>query len=258
MINKLPLIYLLLVFCACTSAPKPGQLGHSHNDYYQERPFFTAYENYFGSIEVDIWAVDGELYVAHDKEEIDPDKTIESMYLQPVIDVFRENGGKAWNDTDDSFILLVDLKTSYSPALDILVEKISAYPEVFDPGTNPNAVRVVISGAFPPPELFDQYPSYIWFDGRIFLQYDDEQIERVMLFSDHFRKYSSWDGHGEIPENDREKLLEHINLANDRGKKTRFWAAPDHEAAWRTLLDLGVGYVNTDLPESFAAKMSGK
>jgi len=32
---------------------------HSHNDYSQDIPFFLAYKAHFGSIEADIWAVDG-------------------------------------------------------------------------------------------------------------------------------------------------------------------------------------------------------
>lgn len=259
MFNRFFSVYALIILFACSPAETPpGQFAHSHNDYYQERPFYTAYDNYFGSIEVDIWEVDGKLYVAHDKEEIEPEKTFESMYLQPVKEVFQKNGGRAWSDYGGTFILLVDLKTSWSSTLDILVEILSGYPELFDPDTNPDAVRVVISGDMPPPELFHLYPPFIWFDGRITLQYDDEQLERVKLFSDHFRRFSTWDGYGDMPEKDRAVLSDYIRKAADRGKKTRFWAAPDHEPAWRTLLELGVGYVNTDHPEKFATIISGQ
>ena len=256
--SKLFICVLVFIFSCSTSEVPVGQFAHSHNDYYQERPFHDAYECYFGSIEVDVWAVEGELFVAHDHWEIEPGKTFESMYLEPIRDVFEKNGGRAWSDYDGTFILLVDLKTSYSPALDILVDIISGYPELFDHNVNPDAVSVVISGDMPPPGMFHFYPHYIWFDGRMANSYDEQQLERVKLFSSHFRSLSSWDGYGEIPDEEREIIMDYIRRAGDTGKKTRFWATPDHEEAWKTLLELGAGYVNTDHPVKFAETMSAR
>ena len=38
---------------------------HSHNDYKNNIPFLRAYEKGFGSIEADVFAVNGKLMVAH-------------------------------------------------------------------------------------------------------------------------------------------------------------------------------------------------
>ena len=43
---------------------------HSHNDYLQNVPFYTAYSARCASIEADVFLVDGELYVAHKENEI--------------------------------------------------------------------------------------------------------------------------------------------------------------------------------------------
>ena len=43
---------------------------HSHNDYTRNNPFTQAYSLGFGSIEVDLYLKDGELYVAHEPQEI--------------------------------------------------------------------------------------------------------------------------------------------------------------------------------------------
>ena len=43
-----------------------------------------------------------------------------------------------------------------------------------------------------------------------------------------------------------------IRDAHQQGKKVRFWDAPDHPAAWKQLLDLGVDYINTDKVEELS------
>ena len=76
---------------------------HSHNDYEQKIPFFTAYNAHFGSIEADIWAVNGVLFVAHDSVEITPARTLDALYLQPIVKLFHQNGGKAWKNHPSRF-----------------------------------------------------------------------------------------------------------------------------------------------------------
>src|ERR1700753_3310686 len=43
---------------------------HSHNDYEQATPFWLAYGQQFGSIEADIFWVEGKMLVGHSYEEI--------------------------------------------------------------------------------------------------------------------------------------------------------------------------------------------
>lgn len=95
---------------------------HSHNDYEQKVPFECAYNAHFGSIEADIWALNGELFVAHNRNQITPKKTLDALYIQPIVDKFKENKGKAWNDHQGTFQLLIDLKTPVEPTLSLLVE----------------------------------------------------------------------------------------------------------------------------------------
>ena len=64
---------------------------HSHNDYANEMPFWLAYNNHFGSIEADIWAVKGDLFVAHNTSDIKPERTLDILYIQPIVKLFKEN-----------------------------------------------------------------------------------------------------------------------------------------------------------------------
>ena len=60
---------------------------HSHNDYKNEIPLEEALENNFKSIEVDIFLLNKNLYVGHSWFELKKNKTIETMYLEPLCGV---------------------------------------------------------------------------------------------------------------------------------------------------------------------------
>lgn len=53
--------------------------GHSHNDYHQKRPLQSAILHGLRSIEVDVFPIEGELFVAHTRLELDEKKTIDNM-----------------------------------------------------------------------------------------------------------------------------------------------------------------------------------
>lgn len=106
--RALPLMFLLvcsLQLAACgdegesaTQARAPGvgvSLAHAHNDYEHERPLFDALERGFASVEADVFLSDDgqELYVAHDAVDIDPARTLDALYLQPLADWIDQHGG---------------------------------------------------------------------------------------------------------------------------------------------------------------------
>ena len=51
---------------------KPLPRAHAHNDYEHDRPLFDALDHGFTSVEADVHLVDGELFVAHNSDEIKP------------------------------------------------------------------------------------------------------------------------------------------------------------------------------------------
>ncbi len=55
------------------------QRGHSHNDYHQKNPLQSALMHGLRSVEVDVFPMEGELFVAHTRLELDESKTIENM-----------------------------------------------------------------------------------------------------------------------------------------------------------------------------------
>lgn len=219
---------------------------HSHNDYANEVPFWLAYNNHFGSIEADIWAVNGELFVAHNNSDITPERTLDILYLQPIVKLFKENKGKPWKDNSSTFQLLIDLKTTVEPTLSLLVAKLRQYPDVFDPKVNENAVRIVITGNRPVPSAFEKYPGFIFFDGILNQKYDAQQLMRVPLYSENLRKFTLWPGDGDIIEKDKIRLQSIIDSVHMHNKKIRFWNAPDDVNAWGILIKMKSDYINTD------------
>lgn len=240
------LLSLLTCFYLQLKAQYSTSNAHSHNDYEQKIPFYLAYNKHFGSIEADIWDVYGELFVAHTKKEITTARTLDSLYIIPIVKLFKENRGMAWPNYPGSFQLLIDLKTNYQPTLDLLVEKLKKYPEVFDQSKNPNAVCIVITGNRPTPGLFRNYPDFILFDGDLNQNYTEEQRKRIALFSHDFGRFSKWKGEGTVPEVEQKRLKQVIDSVHSLNCKIRFWNAPDNEKAWETLINMKADCINTD------------
>ena len=63
----------------------PLTRAHAHNDYEHARPLAEALERGFCSVEADVWLVAGKLLVAHDLKDAKPQRTLESLYLDPTL-----------------------------------------------------------------------------------------------------------------------------------------------------------------------------
>lgn len=224
---------------------------HSHNDYQRRVPLYQAYSQQLSSIEIDIYERNGELVVAHDRHEVATAKTIDELYIEPIVGFFKDNGGKPWADSENTFSILVDLKTPANPTLDILTEKLAKYQEVFNVEKNPYGVKVIISGNRPDPKDFHKYPSFIYFDGDK-LDYTEKELEKIAMISFSLKENADWNGKGMFKKPHQEKVEALIEGVHKLGKPIRFWAAPDGVNAWNKLHTMGVDYINTDMPEACA------
>ncbi len=241
------LLPLLLLLPQAADAQYPVVL-HSHNDYTRTAPFWEAYSQHCGSIEADVYLQDGEILVAHDRKDLSPDRNLREMYIEPIVKLFRSNGGRMWKDSPQRLLLVVDVK--HPDALQPVVELVGAYPDVFDV---PDGVRVVLSGNRPAPEHFTDYPSYIWFDGDFdaegLLPYTPAQLEKVAMISTNFRRFAhKWNGKGRMIQTDLEAVKGAIEAVHAAGKPIRFWNSPEVTTSYFTFLNLGVDIINTDKP----------
>ncbi|MEO6315176.1 MAG: alkaline phosphatase, partial [Chitinophagaceae bacterium] len=140
---------------------------HSHNDYEKQFPFWEAYNQGFGSIEADVFLRENKLLIAHDTIQLKMGRTFDSFYLQPLQQCIKKNNGFPYADHQRQLQLLVDLKTDAVATLNKIIEVLQQYPLI----TACPSVKIVITGNRPPASTFDSYPSFINFDGELYLDY---------------------------------------------------------------------------------------
>jgi glycerophosphoryl diester phosphodiesterase len=71
------------------------------------------------------------------------------------------------------------------------------------------------------------------------------------LVSENWNKLFAWQGAGPMPENEKVKLRDYVELAHTNGYRVRFWGTLDvpgaaREAIWTQLHSAGVDHINTD------------
>ena len=110
---------------------------HSHNDYLQDVPFWKAISAGVLSVESDVFLMGGKLMVAHEKEHIIEDRTLESLYLKPINEFLQLN-----LIPNKKLQLLIDLKSEAYTTLDAIVKELKKYPTII----NNKNISIVISG----------------------------------------------------------------------------------------------------------------
>jgi hypothetical protein len=236
--------------------PRPLHRAHAHNDYEHPRPLFDALDHRFGSVEADIYLVDGQLLVAHDPVDLDPTRTLESLYLDPLLARVRANHGTVYPGWRTSLQLLVDIKTEGASTYLELDRRLRSYRSIFTTyaygRVHRRAVTAVISGdraARAPMEA--QRIRHAFYDGRLSDLGTAAPASFIPLISDAWYANFTWQGVGPIPAAERDKLRGIVAAAHARGQKVRFWATPDlagpsRDAVWNELLAADVDYLNTD------------
>ncbi|WP_219620970.1 phosphatidylinositol-specific phospholipase C/glycerophosphodiester phosphodiesterase family protein [Bacillus sp. V3-13] len=233
----------------------PLARAHAHNDYEHTRPLLDALQHGFTSVEADVWLVDGELLVAHDKEEIRAGRTLKSLYLDPLKAIVRQNNGAVYKDYEHEFILWIDIKSEGEATYRAIDEQLRAYKSMltkFVPaGVKPGAITVYISGNRPRTLMENQKVRYAAYDGRMSDLGSDTSSDFIPVISDNWTKHFTWLGDGPMPKEEREKLNSIVSTAHANGQKVRFWATPDlsspaREALWKELLKSRVDFLNTD------------
>lgn len=227
---------------------------HAHNDYRHERPLLDALDHGFANVEADVFLVGEKLCVAHDAPEITPERTLRSLYLDPLRARAKRNKGRI-HPGCKRFVLLIDLKSAAEPTYRRLHAILADYADIvtsFGPdGRKDKAVLVVVSGNRPLELMRSQTVRYAGCDGRLSDLNADLSGELMPMISDHWGRNFTWRGEGLMPEAEREKLKHIVATAHAKGSLVRFWATPDRrspqrKALWRQLLEAGVDLLNTD------------
>lgn len=247
--KTLSIVLVCLLHISVYAQSLNANRGHSHNDYHQNIPFLQAYYAGMGSIEADVFLLNGKLYVAHERKEIAEGRTLEQLYLKPLAALFAQNNGRPYADTAHYLQLVIDVKEDHEHVIPELLRELKSYQQVFNDPLNKHAVNIVISGDMPAPAQFDNYPSYIYFDGRPNIPYTKGQLKHIAMISDELSSYTKWNGKGTPAPADSAKLRGLINAAHAMHKPFRFWATQDSPNTWIELEKFGADWINTDHPQ---------
>ncbi|MET0386816.1 MAG: phosphatidylinositol-specific phospholipase C/glycerophosphodiester phosphodiesterase family protein [Polyangiales bacterium] len=232
----------------------PLARAHAHNDYEHTVPLLDALGLGFTSVEADIWLVDGALLVAHDLEDVEPERTLEALYLAPLAEIARTGDGLIHADFPHSVQLLIDLKSEAEPTYRALHRLLARYADVVTVftarGVREGAITAVISGNRPRELMEGQWLRFAGYDGRATDLGAGAPASFMPLISHNWELLFTWRGEGAFPDAENEALQNFVNTAHENGQRVRFWATPDapatREAVWRVLLAAGVDYINTD------------
>jgi alkaline phosphatase len=224
---------------------------HSHNDYQHAVPFRDAYFHHVADIEADVYLprtpkMGDSLMIGHDTSDVKPGKTLISMYIDPIVSLFKKYGNRVSPDPNYTFRLMIDAKDQWKGVYPLLLKEVNKYPSVFDRKINPMAVQVFVSGNRPPDSTFHTYPDIINFDGLPGHNYAPADLKKVVLISDNFATYSDWNGEGELSARDLNKIKKVIAQAHRLDKPFRFWGTPDTANVWEQLRLAGADMINTD------------
>lgn len=253
------LLFAAAVLSSCKSHPVgtgaiPLSQAHAHNDYSHNRPLYDALAHGFNSVEADIFLVDDDLYVAHDRKDITRDRTLRSLYLDPLRERIHQNHGHV-HPNGSQFTLLIDIKTDAVSTYKRLDGILAEYRDIFTSfglkGRRDRAVLAIVSGNRPYDLMKSQEIRYAGYDGRLTDLESSDPADLIPMISDNWTRYFTWNGIGKMPAKEHQKLIEIVQTAHRKGRRVRFWATPDNpsparEAVWRELISSGADLINTD------------
>ncbi|KAJ5113921.1 hypothetical protein N7456_002455 [Penicillium angulare] len=250
---------------------------HSHNDYWREEPFWTGLSKGCTSTEADVWLYNGTLYVGHHESALTVDRTLESLYINPILDVLDRQNPKTpfvtkptkngvWDtNAEQTLYFFIDVKTSGPETFKAVIEALEPlrekgyltkltggnkleYGPVTIIGTGDTPLDMVTSVSdrdyfFDAPLAALNDPKYADIDGYVspIASTDFEAaVGKVTTDTEPI-----------FPIVKLQILHDQIATANERGIGARYWNTPNwpirtRNLVWRTLLNEGVTLLNAD------------
>jgi hypothetical protein len=233
------------------AAPRvvPLRHAHAHNDYEHPRPLFDALDQGFCSVEADIFLTDGRLLVGHERRSLRPERTLEKLYLDPLRERVKTNGGRVYAGGPTVY-LLIDVKTEAKATYAVLDQVLSRYGDILsvtrDGKFEAKAVTAVVSGNCAREVIAAQRVRYAGIDGRPPDLDSTAPADLVPWISARWGSLFRWQGQGPLPDAERDRLKEFVRKAHGRGRLVRFWATPEKVEVWKELRAADVDLINTD------------
>jgi len=243
---------ILLVFTALDCQAQNISLSHgfSHNDYWHRRPLYDALDKGYVNIEADVYLRKGQLIVAHFLPVLKRKKTLEQLYLKPLMEGIMGTN-KEIPGTLPPVTLMIDIKSDADKTYAELGHLLQKYRSILSGYENGKMIRrqvtVVITGHKPYRLMKAQACRFAFIDEDLMKVDQDMQLEGMyQTASCKYSRLMSWGGDGEIPHEEKKRLTAYVAAAHQYGKKVRLWKSPENERVWAELLACGVDLINTD------------
>lgn len=256
---------------------------HSHNDYWRDIPLFTALSYGAQSIEADVWYYpdisNNEVFVGHHQASLTLNRTLNSLYLEPLMKVLNEANPKndfthhsrchvnGVFDTDPraTLFLFIDIKTEGYDAWRVVYENLKplrdyGYLSFFNGEEIVYSAITIIGTGNTPYELINEIPYRdVFLDGDL-LALDEKDSNGLSKYhkglspiaSTSLRKAIGEIGDLGINETQKLQMSKLIDQAHHSlGIMTRFWDLdywPTFKKynIYKTLRELGCDFLNAD------------
>lgn len=226
--------------------------GHSHNDYHQKKPLSEALGHGMVSVEADIFLHDGKLLVGHSVDELQNNRTLESLYLDPLKELIEEEGQSQFTP----IILMVDIKDRGQDTWQELKKVLEKYKDILsglsDGKITKRSVTIILSGDRPIETLRNEKNRYAFIDGRMNINDIQSPSSLMPLISNNWGVLFRWNGEGEISKIEFEKLKAMVGKCHHNHKIVRFWGISEEpilrEEFWKVLIEAGVDLIGCDCP----------
>lgn len=235
-------------------------------------PFFSALSVGCESVEADVWLVNGTLYVGHEALALTPERTFDSLYVQPILSVLnRENpageiltsstkNGVFDTNSAQTLYLWVDLKTDGATTWPAVI---SALQPLRDAGylttvngtdVTTGAVTVIGTGNTPLDQVQGVESRDYFFDANIALlnttQSNVTSSVSLIASGDFTAIFGPINGTS-FSQDQLNTLDSQIAIASSKGIGVRYWDTPawpisKRNAVWTTLTEAGVKLLNAD------------
>lgn len=252
--------------------PKPI---HSHNDYDRDIPLFRALSVGCTGIEADIWLINNDLQVGHTRRALRPARTLQSLYLNPIMNILNSQNKQNPNVNisepligvfnhapQESLILLLDFKEDATMLFPHVVSQLASFFEAgyltrYD-GSKliPGPLTVVASG-----DASKRLDLMATSNGTIFA--DAPLVDLAQPGSPYNATNSFYASapikhsiHGNIPfgglTRPQKSIVDAlVKQAQSKGLRARFWATPSwpislRDRVWKQLERSQVGMLNVD------------
>ena len=244
------LIFLLISATAVRSQTIILANAYAHNDYWHKRPLLDALDHGFTYVEADVYLRDDKLIVAHFLPCFKKKRTLEELYLKPLLNYVEENAKKEQPLNTGAITLMIDIKSDASKtykALVLLLEKYKSILSGYEGGEiKLRKVTVVITGHKPYDLIKGENDRIVFMDENLKQAGNDSSRNVYPIASCKYSKLLKWKGKGEITESEIQRLAYYVTLAHKNGRKVRLWGSPENKVVWGELLKCNVDLINTN------------